>query len=145
MKEEILRKLDELFLNEPALAAGKASAADVVDVERKLGVVFPDSYRCFVERYGGAVVGSMPVFGVRRSEVMGVDDLVLNATESFRREDWGLSGEWVVISMDHAGNPVCMNRTGEVVSLDHDSVGRVLPGPTTFEGFVRCLLESEEG
>jgi hypothetical protein len=139
MKQATWDALDQLFRRTPVLAAGGVPVAEVRAAERRVGHELPRDFRQFVERYGGAVVGSLPVLGLRRAEVMGSDYSFVEVTESFRRDGWIPGNGWVVISIDLAGNPIGLNPAGEVLVSDHDAGATSLLSPS-FEGFVEMLL-----
>jgi hypothetical protein len=94
----------------------------IAAAESRLGVEFADTYRTFLRRYGGAMLGDGPVLGLARAEVMG-NDLwsVVEATERFRNEMWPGVSAWYMISVDGAGNPIGVNEDGEVWLSDHDT------------------------
>lgn len=140
MSPDTFARLDELFERTPVLRGGDASADEVDAAERSVGVQFDADYRAFVLRYGGAMVGSLPIFGLRRAEVMGDDAFeVTTVTARFRADGWEPTKDWVVISMDLAGNPIGLNPAGEVWLADHDS-GETRILARTFEQFVLMLL-----
>ena len=67
-------------------------------------------------------MGPYPVFGLASAEPM--DNRlwsVVNVTEHFRKQDWPGVDAAYVISMDHSGNPICVDGNGRVVSFDHDA------------------------
>ncbi|MCC7541814.1 MAG: hypothetical protein IT379_36685 [Deltaproteobacteria bacterium] len=81
MKASTLQRLDDLFARMPVLVAGPVPDSDIDVAERLVGREFDPDYRCFVGRYGGAMVGSLPIVGHRSAEVMG-DESVVNVTSS---------------------------------------------------------------
>ena len=140
MRSETTRRLDQLFMSMPVLVGGPAPAGEIDAAERHVGMKFDADYREFLERYGGAVVGSLPIFGLKRAEVMAEDTFgVVEVTARFRADRWSPTDEWVVISMDLAGNPIGLTKQGEVWISDHDS-GETRMVARTFEDFVGKLL-----
>ena len=140
MKPETTRRLDQLFKSLPVLVGGAVSRGEIDAAELRIGMRFDADYREFIERYGGGVVGSLPIFGLRRAEVMAEDTFgVVDVTARFRADGWRPTDEWVVISMDLAGNPIGLAEGGEVWISDHDSGATSMVAPT-FEDFVRKLL-----
>ncbi len=102
---------------------------------------FASDYREFVRRYGGAVVGPYPIFGLRRAEPMGTNEgSVVEITRRFHQKRWPGTEAWVVFSLDHAGNPIGMDKDGKVWISDHDAGAVQLLAPT-FEEYLRrrCL------
>jgi len=143
MSPDTIQRLDRLFAAVPVLVAGGPVAPFEVDAaEQRLGVEFSDDFREFVQRYGGAIVGSQPVFGLRKAEVMGDDTCsVVDVTERYRTDGWKPVTAWIVVSMDLAGNPIGITSTGEVWLSDHDA-GKVVMIAPTFEVFLLQLLDS---
>jgi len=76
-----------------------------------------------------------------RLTVMGHDSWsVVEMTMRFRNNGIPEANDWVVISSDHAGNPVGMDRDGCIWIHDHDFDGISLLAKN-FEGYLRstCL------
>jgi hypothetical protein len=65
---------------------------------------------------------------------------VVEVTRRFRQKRWPGTDTWLVISIDHAGNPVGMDRAGKVWISDHDA-GTVESIANSFEDYLRkrCL------
>jgi hypothetical protein len=138
---ETIRRLDELFSTMPVLLGGPVPSSEIDSAEQHVGVKFTSDYREFLERYGGAMVGSLPMLGLRQAEGMADDTFsVVDVTARFRADQWEPTNEWVVISMDLAGNPIGLTSEGEVWVSDHDS-GETRRVARTFEEFVIQLLD----
>ena len=146
MKPDTIAQLDRLFLETPILRAEDVPSAEEVETASgEIGIAFPNDYREFVLRYGGAMVGAYPVFGLRFCEVMGDDRWsVVKMTHDYRN---GLKAagvncatEWVVFSEDHSGNPIGMDCEGRVWTYDHD-FGGLAELTSSFEEYIRthCL------
>jgi hypothetical protein len=140
VKAEVVRRLDQLFMSTPVLAGGVVPPEEIEAAERLVGMKFDDDYREFLERYGGAMVGSVPILGLRHAEVMG-DETVVEVTSRFRAQGWKPTEDWVVISVDLGGNPIGLSAKGEVWVSDHDFGGTAMLF-TTFNEFVEALLTS---
>ena len=87
------------------------------------------------------MVGAYPIFGLRPVSVMGRDRWsVVDITHQYRENNVPGCDAWVIISEDHAGNPVGMARDGVVWIHDHD-FGGISQLAKTFEEYVRvqCL------
>lgn len=142
MMPDTVDRLDAMLAEYPFMRAEDApSEAEVAQAEQRVGVAFPDDCRQFLLRYGGAMVGPYPVFGLRPVEVMGVDFWsVVDVTEQCRADGIPGTDQWVVISMDHAGNPVGIDRDGAIWIHDHD-FGGLAHLATSFEDYIRtwCL------
>ena len=85
------------------------------------------------------MVGSYPIYGVRFAEVMS-DETVVDVNEHFRADRWPGADEWLIVSMDLAGNPVGISADGRVWTWDHD-LGETFLLADSFEQFLRrhCL------
>lgn len=141
MNPKTIKRLDDLFTTMPVLLGGAVSAGEIDAAEQRVGVRFAPDYRAFLERYGGAMVGSLPILGLRQAEVMGDDTYsVIGVTARFRADGWVPTDEWAVISMDLAGNPIGLTAKGEVWISDHDA-GEIRMVAPTFEQFVAHLLD----
>lgn len=138
MRPDTWRLLDEALGSPPTLRAREGATVDeVAAAGGALGVTMPDDYVEFLLRVGGAIVGPYPVFGLRFADAMEPRDVV-QMTQSFR-SDWGIPQDWLVISMDHAGNPFAIKPSGNVVLRDHD-FGGTHAVADSFESFLlHCL------
>jgi hypothetical protein len=145
MNSSIREALERLFRQFPVLLAGSTpSESEVVAVETQLGRRLDPSHRDFVLRYGGALVGSVPIIGLRESETMG-HGLLADVNSRFRSEPWPHVRDWVVFSVDLAGNPIGYDTNGVVWSWDHDA-GATCRLADTFEGFLEgCLPACAKG
>lgn len=141
MKTSTIRRLDDLFSGIPILVSGPVPDGDIAVAEQRLGRPFVPDYRWFVRRYGGAMVGCLPVLGLRQAEVMG-DDLysVVDVTTRFRNDGWHPTEDWLVISVDGFGNPIGIADDGRVWTSDHDT-GEVRAVASSFEDFLLHLLD----
>jgi SMI1 / KNR4 family (SUKH-1) len=102
-------------------------------------VKLAEDYKEFIRRYGGAIVGPFPIYGLREVEPMGDESTLLEVTKIFRQQPWPGVENWAVISMDHAGNPVGLDAEGKVWISDHDFGAIQLLAPN-FEAYLqRCL------
>ncbi len=86
------------------------------------------------------MVGSLPVFGLRPTKVMGERWSVVEVTRWFRAEGWPETSSWYVISEDGFGNPIGVARDGQVMISDHD-VGQTRVLARSFEDVLlqRCF------
>lgn len=141
MTSDTIDRLDAK-LEAPILrAVDLPSEAEIVQAEREIGVPFPEDYWQFLLRYGGAMVGSRPVFGLRPVEVMGVDHWsVQDVTRHYRSHGVPGTDQWVVLSEDQAGNPIGIDSSGVVWIHDHD-FGGLAHLAKDFENYIRtwCL------
>lgn len=133
--------LDQEFAQFPLMRASEVpSDAEIADAAAALGCTFHEDYVAFLRRYGGATVGSMPVFGLRPAPVTGTPWHVVEVTKWFREQGWPGVDEWYIISEDGFGNPIGLTPDGRVMVSDHD-VGRVMVLANDFEDFLlhHCL------
>lgn len=144
MNTSLRSRLDPLLQQSPILAGPVATTEQLDDVAQRLGVVLAAPLRELLETYGSVMAGSLPIFGIEPSEVMGVDDRLLARTEWFRRDAGsGLPADAVVVSADGRGNPFVLLSDGRVAHYDHD----MPPWPAVeivangFEEFVESLLD----
>lgn len=145
MTPDTLMRLEHEFSEFPIMRAQSVPNAEEVEkASRTIGIPFTDDYRGFLLRYGGAVVGPYPIFGLRPCEARDNAWSVLDMTKRYRvdYEQAGIDcvSQWVVFSEDHAGNPVGFDATGEVWIFDHDFGGLHHEAPS-FEAYLRhkCL------
>jgi len=130
------------FLEFPMMRARTLpTALEVEHASADIGVSFSSDYRDFLLEFGAAMVGPYPIYGLRPVEVMGSDSWsVVAVTKRFRGDNIPAANGWVVVSSDHAGNPVGMDHDGVIWIHDHD-YGGVAPLAKNFEEYVRvrCL------
>lgn len=109
---------------------------EIVEIESKLGVKFPDDYRKFISKFGSTGVGSLGIYGKGESE-FGPSGNVLEETMDFiESEMFGDKfKELIVVSSDGFGNPIgFLKGRREIISPDHDT-GKVHLIANTFEEF----------
>ena len=85
------------------------------------------------------MVGSLPIFGLRTSEVMGPDDTVVHVTSRFRNQGWAATSDWAVISDDGRGNPIGMADDGAIYLSDHEA--QLVAVASSFEDFLNRVLD----
>lgn len=140
MRTETLQALEEMFQKAPVMCGGTASSREVDQMESIIGFRFPADYREFVEKFGAAVVGSFSVYGARAAHAMASDESsAIEVTNRFRADGWQGTEEWLIVSMDLSGNPIGLDRDGNVWISDHD-VGSIQKLAPTFEDYLRRCL-----
>ncbi|WP_436717015.1 SMI1/KNR4 family protein [Roseiconus lacunae] len=141
MNDETLNALNAMFSATPVMRSDDSASENELDAaSERLRVQFPSDYREFVMRYGGAMVGPYPVFGLRPVDVMEDNRWsVVEITESIR-DELPFALEWVVFSEDHSGNPIGFDTAGRVFIFDHDFGGETQIADS-FESYIRshCL------
>lgn len=142
MTPDTIERLDNLFAESSVMRADEVPTNDEVDsASQQVGIPFSEDYRQFLLRYGGAIVGPYPVFGLRGSDVMEEERWsVIDVTNEVRQSGIDGVSEWVIFSEDHSGNPIGMDANGKVLIFDHD-FGGVAELASEFEGYIRtqCL------
>src|SRR2546426_5591475 len=141
MKDETWRALDETFADTPILRAEGVASDEIAAAELQVGVTLSADYKEFIHRYGGAIVGPYPVFGLRKAAPMGNgEESFIEVTRHFRRQRWPGVEQWAVISIDHAGNPIGLDANGKAWISDHDARAVQIIADN-FEHYVRkrCL------
>jgi hypothetical protein len=141
MRPETWQAIDEMFREDPVLRAGEVPYEEIDAAAAQAGFQLDSDYREFVHRHGGAIVGPYPVYGLRRAHVMGrKEGSVFDLTRDFKRQRWPGVHDWLVFSIDHAGNPVGLGKDGKVWISDHDA-GVVEVIANSFEDYLRkrCL------
>src|SRR6266699_675666 len=99
MRHDTLQALDNLFRESPILKAEGVPTAEIAAAEAEIGAVLSDDYKDFLSRYGGAIVGPFPVFGLRRAAPMAADEgSFVDVTNFFRRQRWPGVEDWTIIS-----------------------------------------------
>lgn len=140
MKLETLNKLVDFFGQWRFMQGGSVTSDDLRAAAQALGVQFSPDYCQFVERFGGAIVGPYPIYGLKRAEPMDAKLWsVVQVTNHFRSQQWPGLGSAYVISMDHAGNPIWIDSEGVLRSFDHDSGEYLVISPDLESYLVKCL------
>ena len=141
MRDETWELIEELFSRHPVLRAEEVPISEIEAAEAVIGVHLSNDYKQFVGRYGGAIVGPFPVFGLRRAQAMAKNDgSFVEVTRHFRHQGWPGTERWAIISVDHAGNPIGLDSEGKVWICDHDARA-VQQLANDFENYIRtrCL------
>jgi len=141
MRNDTWEALEAQFAQHPVMRAESVPQAEFDTAVVGLSIPVPADFREFVLMYGGAIVGPYPIFGLRAAAAMGVGEgSFLEITSHFREDGWPGVDQWLVISMDHAGNPVGVAEDGQVWCSDHDA-GEIVLVASSFEAYLRlsCL------
>lgn len=136
MRPSTWERLEADFRKYPILRGEPVPPEEVARASVELGLQFPDDYRDFVIRYGGAMVGPYPVYGLRPCEVIGRTYSVVEVNRRYRADPWPGIDDWLIISDDHAGNPMGFAPDGHVWVSDHDDGCRIHLVATDFEAFL---------
>ncbi|MFA6958486.1 MAG: SMI1/KNR4 family protein [Thermoanaerobaculia bacterium] len=140
MTDDTWNALDSDFAEFPSLRSGGASQSEIDLAAQEIGLPFPRDYEEFLRRYGAAMVGSYPIFGLRQVEAMGTCWSVVQMNEHFKKMNWPGTNDWVIFTNDLGGNPLGFDRRGRVSISDTD-FGEISEISTSFEEFLRkkCL------
>lgn len=140
MRKRTWKRLEAQFARFPGSRAEGATNAKISQVELALDRSFDEDYREFLRRYGSAIVGSGPIYGVNPCSFLGESSWsVLEMTKRFRQEGWPGVEDWYIISGDGRGNPIGIDRKGRVWMSDHD-VGDIPLIARSFEKYILMLL-----
>lgn len=71
MKPQTWETLREFTLSPIMRATSVPSEEEIADAARAVGCTFHEDYLAFLRRFGGAMVGPLPVFGLRPVKVDG--------------------------------------------------------------------------
>lgn len=124
MNKATLERLRAEARSFPMMFATGVPDFEIEAAEAALGCEFTEAYVQFLREFGGAMVGSEPILGLRRADVMGVDAWsVVEATRRFRADGWAGADDRYVVSIDGAGNPIGVGRDGAVYLSDHHGGG----------------------
>jgi hypothetical protein len=111
-----------LFLKKPLLRAEAVDLSENAAAAAEIGIPLSRDYAEFVARYGGASVGPFRIFELRRAIPMGKNEAsFVDVTNGFRRQGWPGVEKWAIISMDHPGNPVGLDKEGRIWISDPDA------------------------
>ena len=123
--------------------ATPVSPEEVRKAEAVLGVNFPNDYRQFIERFGGAVVRGTSIFGLRQPNLMPDEpSSVVDQSLAFRQELPTAYASIVVISVDGSGNAIgFLPSDPSVFVFDHNFGGRSDLAPT-FDAYMQQLVSA---
>jgi hypothetical protein len=136
MKVDTWQQLEGEFARFPILKAESVPIEEIELASSHLGMPFPNDYSQFIQRYGGAIVGSFPIFGLRQAEPMGNRWSVIDVNRNYRNQGWAGIDAWLIISADLAGNPIGILPDESVWVSDHD-LGSIERLSENFEAFLR--------
>ncbi|MGM1047410.1 MAG: SMI1/KNR4 family protein [Bacillota bacterium] len=137
MKESLIERL-KLFLHREdnrTLVGRPASQEEIAHAQQQLNVSFHEDYVHFLRTFGGAYAG-LAVYGFSNGSSLGnetVVDLTLRYREQFKELPFAeILQTSYIISMDGSGDPIIINRSGQVYIGYHDT------------GEIRLLADSFE-
>jgi len=81
----------------------------------------PDDYLRFLKLSSGAMVGAYPVYGANPIKLMDKNlNTMMAVTQHYRDEGWRVDKDFIVVSENHAGDPLLLNQTGYLLMPSHD-------------------------
>lgn len=105
--------------------AGKpVDEVTINEAEKILNVSFDKDYKEFLTLFGGSFVG-VPIYGFNNCEMLS-NETVIDLTNDFR-ESYSVDNRFqviqdsYVITIDGSGNPVIINKNGEIIIYYHGS------------------------
>ncbi len=144
MKPSTWQKIETLFLEFPMMKANSIHESEIQNAEKILGASFNEDYRKFIKKYGGAILGAHPIYGLKHASPMDRHLWsVVDVTEKYRKDNWYGIEDWYIISTDHSDNPIGINKHGEVYISDHD-FGVVDKIAESFEEYILKCLDGEK-
>lgn len=124
LKTELVERLEAFLSKHENLLGEPATKEEIVEAESKFGIIFPEDYIDFITRFGGAF-GGIDIHAFKNASSIG-KETIIELTEWLRknysagdpREEEAKQS--IAISDDGSGNPIIINRKGEVVIFYHD-------------------------
>ena len=120
MTSSLIKKIDSFLSREDNIVfrATPADNDEILMAEKQLSLKFNADYKEFILRYGGAYVG-IAIYAFKNSQML-ENSSVVDLTLKFREELKNIIDGYYVISFDGSGNPILMNKKGEIKIYDHD-------------------------
>jgi hypothetical protein len=144
MKQETIELLDKEFARFPVLCSEGVTKEEIALASQQVNLPVPPDLQAFLLRYGGAIVGPFPIFGLRRAEAMNQSSWnIIDVNQRFHRQHWHGIETWLIVSIDHAGNLFGIAPDERVWLSDHDT-GETVFVADSFEEFIHsCLAMSK--
>jgi hypothetical protein len=143
MNDDTWARIEEDFQRWPQSKASSVEAAEFDAVMTSYGPIDTD-YREFVLRYGAAIVGPNPIYGLRKPDLMGSfggKSTAPEITEWFRAKRWPGIDDWLIFSIDQGGNPIGFAKDGTVWLSDQLDFKQIVQLASNFEDYLMkwCL------
>ncbi len=137
----IWNDLDSEVKTDPGLMAGYVPEEEIKEAQKQLNLNFDNSYTKFILHYGGGIVGSHFIYGLKKQSNMGNTlTSVLTATKFYKEEqEWPDIEDWYIVSDDGKGNPIGIDPQGIVWLSDHDAGFEKVKLAVNFEEFLYKL------
>ena len=140
---EILNEIEKYVLDNNSDAIfGIIDESEVNAAEYKLGLVFSNTYKNLIKKYGAINIWGQYIYGLRRIILMPKDGWSVIDQTNFYKEDqkWPDIDDWYIISDDGRGNPIGCKPDGSVWLSDHDEGFEQVKLANNFEEFLHKLL-----
>ena len=124
MKTELIERVNSYLNKYQSFNPQPANDKDIKQAEVMLNVVFDSDYKQFIKTFGGCYVG-VDIYGIRSSNDL-KEETVVDLTKLYKEAGWAIADDCYIISLDSSGNPIMMNKSGEVVLFDHDNGDSVI-------------------
>lgn len=145
MKTKFLNKLDVHMHELEGLYGGQCTDSEIRLAELQLLVNFCDGYKEFLRLYGGGIVGSYFIYGLKKQLSMGKDfySVVQNTNFYKNTQKWPCIEDWYIVSDDGRGNPIGCKPDGSVWLSDHDADFEQVKLADDFEEFLEKILDGK--
>ena len=140
---EFYKKIEEIINqyienegeNEDDNFIGGVSDIKISNVEKYLGIKFPEDYRWFLKRYGSGGIEGVDILGIEKNQVEIEKNTVVFATNQFRKE-YDLNSNIVIIeySGGYATGINTKNQNGKksIVLIEACKSGEVISKSNSF-------------
>ena len=113
MDKDIIKRLEEFFLEEHIARGIETPTSKLYEVAQTLGVELDEQYKLFQTLFGGSVIGTIEVVGISGYNSTMLDDYdVVELTQEFR-ETFNTQG--IVIGVDYDGSYFVLSPSGEIL------------------------------
>ncbi|WP_010298750.1 SMI1/KNR4 family protein [Candidatus Odyssella thessalonicensis] len=126
------------------LYGGPCSKQEITAAQEQLKLKFHKEFVDFLLKYGGGIVGSYYIYGLKRIPLMGNELWSVTQNTDFYKDkqQWPGIEEWYVISEDGLGNPIGIDPEGKVWVSDHDADFEKTKLADNFEEFLDKILSN---
>lgn len=117
MDDKTWKMIKKRFAQRPHVKASRVDEREFDEAMKPFGLNIDPDYRDFVIQFGGGIVGSEPIYGLRKAEWMGTiggHGTAPEITHWFRLKNWPGIDDWLIFSMDKGGNPIGFAKDGTV-------------------------------
>jgi hypothetical protein len=118
MKTELIERINNYLNKSGSFHSQRADDKEIEQAEDLLNVIFDSDYKQFIKTFGGCYVG-FDIYGFKNSNDL-EEKTVVDLTKLYKEAGWPITEDCYVISFDSSGNPIMMDKSGEVILFDHD-------------------------